>query len=113
MNEDIIGAKKAVDTYSLEDPSFDTSRQKKFLCELIEASEEENSEAFVCAIRAWNNTGSLDKVQLKLVVTAKSKYAPEEETAAAAIIQPKEVDLVSGGFEDTGKLDDVGEPDLC
>ena len=47
-------------------------------------------------MRDWNNTGTLDKVCTKLVVTIKAKYVPEEETAADAVT--KEVNLIDGGF---------------
>jgi alpha-soluble NSF attachment protein len=45
-NADLVGAKRALDKYSLEDPSWDTSRQAKFLNSLWAACEAKDNNMF-------------------------------------------------------------------
>ena len=45
-NEDEIGGRRAIDNYVLEDPSFDGSRQHKFLNSICAACEAEDPKMF-------------------------------------------------------------------
>lgn len=35
--DDMVGGKRAIQTYAIEDPSFDGSREQKFLSDLVDA----------------------------------------------------------------------------
>lgn len=91
-NEDLVGCKRALENYNMEDPSFETDRKMKFLKSLLSACEMNDSDLFAKTVGDYQKITPLDKVCTKLVVKAKMRYCPEKETAISAIT--KEVNLV-------------------
>ena len=84
-NQDLVGLKVALDKYCLEDPSFETQREKKFLSTLLAACENRDVDLFGKTVHDYQKYSPLDKVQTKLIVKAKMNYCPEKETAVSAV----------------------------
>ena len=91
-NEDLVGLKLALEKYCMEDPTFETQREKKFLSSLLAACENRDTELFAKTVQDYQKYSPLDKVQTKLLVKAKMNYCPEQETAVSAVT--KEVNFV-------------------
>lgn len=81
MNEDLQGAKNAMETYQFEDPSFETSRQYEFLRGLVDAIEAQSSENLSKVVRDNARIMSLDKANSKLLVEIKKRHCPDSDTA--------------------------------
>jgi len=99
-NEDLIGCKRALENYCLEDPTFETDRKKKFLTSLLVACEQLDADLFAKSVQDYQKITPLDKVCTKLVVKAKMRYCPEKQTAIDTIT--KEVNFVDGDESDEG-----------
>jgi hypothetical protein len=80
VNDDMPGAKKCFDNASFEDPSFDNSRQQKFLEGIMTAIEAVDNAMYSSIVGNHVNMTPFDKVNNKLVVTIKTKYCPEKKT---------------------------------
>jgi alpha-soluble NSF attachment protein len=77
-NDDGVGAKRAISTYAIEDPSFDGSREQKFLLALLETCQDGLSKPFNSLIADYNNITPMDKVKTTLIVRIKEIYIQEE-----------------------------------
>ena len=52
-NHDLIGSKRAIENYTLEDPSFENDNKRKFLSALLTACEEKDEETFTVTCRNY------------------------------------------------------------
>lgn len=80
VNNDIPGAKRAIENYSYEDPNFDTSKQKDLLDEIVNAIESEDGVFLAQCIGKYSSMWNLDRVTTKLLAETKKKYAADPET---------------------------------
>jgi len=76
-NDDLVGCKRAIDTYSIEDPSFDGSREMKFLVSIMQAVEAKDAGAYQQAVYEFNRMTPFDKVKTQLVAKIKEIYVAE------------------------------------
>lgn len=61
-NQDVVGAKKAVSNYELDDPNFDNSHHKKFVLDLIQAIEDSDNKEFLEATSKFSKMTQFDKI---------------------------------------------------
>lgn len=94
-NNDLPGAKRAIENYSYEDPNFDTSKQKDLLEEIVRAIDIGDGVELAKCIGKYSQTWQLDKVTVKLLAETKKKYAADPETVGD--VMKKELNLVDGG----------------
>ena len=105
-NEDLLGAKRSIENYSFEDPSFDTSKQKVLLDNIVNGIDTSNSDLIGESIQEYSRTWSLDKVCTKLLADVKRAFsAPEPQTVEDIIEQP--LNLVDGGDEHEGQEEEA------
>jgi len=95
-NEDMPGAKKTIEKYGFEDPSFDTSKQKILLEDIVKAIEAEKKDEVDQSIAEYSKTWTVDKVSTKLLVEIKKKYCDEPQEVIGDIMD-KSLNLVDGG----------------
>ena len=106
VNDDLQGAKNAIENYTFEDPSFETSRQYQFLTGIVAAIEEQSPDNLNGVVRDNARIMSLDKTNSKLLVEIKKLHVPDDFGSApgGGLIVPgtaEELDLVNGGFAPT------------
>jgi hypothetical protein len=53
-NEDVIGAKKAMQNYSLDDQKFENSMEQNLLAEMIETINDRNEDGYTMALSEYN-----------------------------------------------------------
>ena len=77
--DDMVGAKKAIQMNSIEDPSFDGSREMN-LCEaLIQNIEDVNRDGFNVAVSEFNSLTPLNRSQTSIIVMIKETFLPSQE----------------------------------
>jgi len=82
-NDDLVGAKRAIQTYQIEDPSFDGSREEKFLSTILKLVQEGGSaKEFNATVADFSRITPLDKVRTTLVCRVKDIYMPEQQIQA-------------------------------
>lgn len=126
MNDDLQGAKNAIENYTFEDPSFDNSRQYEFLKGIVESIETQDPERLTKVVRDNARIMSLDKANSKLLVEIKKLHCPDSNAPGPGPIAASidDLDLVNGGdtAEPSGKsnptkqeepADDGPAYDLC
>ena len=84
-NDDLLGAKNSLENYMFEDPSFEMSRQKRFLEGLVTAIENKDSDQLTAEVRENTRILSLDKVNTKLLVEIKKLHSPDDEPGPAKV----------------------------
>jgi hypothetical protein len=96
--DDLQGAKNAIENYSYEDPSFETSRHSEFLKGLCEAADEKDNDKMIACVREHTRILSLDKVSTKLIVDVKKVYTvePEDQIMPDLTKSDEPLDLVNG-----------------
>lgn len=77
-NDDAIGAKKCLDNYNDEDPSFEGSREEKLLRGLGECIDSKSIESFESLLKEYTKVCTLDKLQTKLLHKIKEKIGVME-----------------------------------
>ena len=105
VNDDLQGARNAIENYTYEDPSFETSRQCEFLRGIVDAIENQSSENLIKVVRDNARIMSLDKANSKLLVEIKKLHVPaDDDTVGGGNVggQPMpatvdDLDLVNGG----------------
>ena len=103
VNDDLQGAKNAIENYTYEDPAFETSRQCEFLKGIVEAIEQQAPEQLNKVVRDNARIMNLDKANSKLLVEIKKKHVPDQEPVdmgAGGQAMPRSIgqlDLVNGG----------------
>lgn len=104
-DDDMIGAKRAIQNYQIDDPNFDSSRENDLLMSLIEAVEAKSEEDFIKIVSGYVKITPLDKVKNQLVAKIKEIYVPDKKTQGVGKIMNKldRVDL-------TGADDFLNEP---
>jgi len=104
--DDLVGAKKAVQMNSIEDPSFDGSREADLCQTLIQCIEDGNGDAFSVAVSDFNNITPLGRSQSSILVKIKETYLPD---GAAPQAVANDLDFTGGaGFSpqpDTANTD--------
>ena len=53
-NEDVIGAKKAMQMYSLDDQKFENSMEQNLVSDMIEAINDKNEDGYTMALSEFN-----------------------------------------------------------
>ena len=98
-NDDLQGAKNAVDNYQFEDPTFENSRQFEFLCGIVVSIEDKNPDKLSKVVRDNARIMSLDKTNTKLLVTIRKLHIPDDPVEPAPTVQTdvNQLNLVDGG----------------
>ena len=104
-DDDMIGAKRAIQNYQIDDPNFDSSRENDLLMNMIEAVEAKSEEDFIKIVSGYVKITPFDKVKNQLVAKIKEIYVPDKNTKGVGKIMNKldKVDL-------TGADDFLNEP---
>lgn len=103
QNEDLQGAKNAMENYTFEDPAFDNSRQYQFLKGIVEAIETQNPDALSQCVRENARIMSLDKANSKLLVEIKKLHVPDQPNVVPDLTMGdvpqtiNDLNLVDGG----------------
>ncbi|CAD2108230.1 SNAP protein, putative [Plasmodium vinckei] len=74
---DIVNAKISIDKYSSNDPRFASSREKKFLDNIIDAITEQNIEYFEEIVHEYDRVTKLDNWKIYFLYNIKSKLNVE------------------------------------
>lgn len=74
---DIVNAKIAIDKYSSNDPRFASSRERKFLDNIIDAITEQNVEYFEEVVHEYDRVTKLDNWKIYFLYNIKSKLNVE------------------------------------
>lgn len=77
-NDDIVGAKRAIQTYQIEDPSFDGSREEKLLSDIVKLVQDKNADGFKERIQEHQKITPFDKLKLLLAVRIQELHFPED-----------------------------------
>jgi len=72
-NEDLVGAQKALENYKSWDASFSSSRECKFVEELISAVEKYDVEAFTQSVVDYDSVSKLDNWKTKILLKIKQR----------------------------------------
>ena len=62
-DDDMIGAKRALQNYQIDDPNFDSSRENDLLMAMIEAAESKSEEDFIKIVSGYVKITPFDKVK--------------------------------------------------
>jgi len=81
-NEDLVGAQKALDNYKSWDASFPSSRECKFVEEIVAAVEKYDVEAFTQAVVDYDSISKLDNWKTKVLL--KIKQALQAQSGVGA-----------------------------
>jgi len=84
--EDLVGAQKALDNYKTWDASFSSSRECKFVEEIMKAVENYDVEAFTQAVVDYDSISKLDNWKTKVLLKVKQGIAANstEDTGGLA-----------------------------
>jgi len=74
-SEDLVGAQKALENYKSWDASFESSRECKFVEEIIQAVEKYDVEAFTQSIVDYDSVSKLDNWKTKILLKVKQGIA--------------------------------------
>ncbi|CDU18791.1 alpha-soluble NSF attachment protein, putative [Plasmodium yoelii] len=74
---DIVNAKISIEKYSLNDPRFASSRERKFLDNIIDAITEQNIEYFEEVVHEYDRVTKLDNWKIYFLYNIKSKLNVE------------------------------------
>lgn len=77
-NDDMVGAKRAIQTYQIEDPSFDGSREEKLLSDFVSLIDEKNIDKFKERIQEHQRITPFDKLKLSLAVRIQDLHFPQD-----------------------------------
>ena len=96
----MVGAKRAIQNYQIDDPNFDSSRELELLLGLIEAIETKSEETFVKKVGAYVKITPFDKVKNQLAAKVKEVHVPEETKVAGVINKLNQLDFTGAGEDD-------------
>ena len=82
-SSDMIGAKKAMQNYCYEDPSFDGSREQQLIISMIECISEGNREEFQIATGDYNKITPFNKVKTSLLAKIIDVHLPPDVVKVA------------------------------
>jgi len=77
-NDDIIGAKRAIQNYSIDDPHFDSSRELELLTGLLEAIEQKSETLYIQKVGGFAKVTPMENVKNQLLSKIKEIYVPDE-----------------------------------
>ena len=77
--DDLVGAKKAIQMNSIEDPNFDGSREMELCQAMLQNIEDANRDGFNVAVSQFNSITPLGRAQTSIIVKIKETYLPEED----------------------------------
>ena len=77
--QDAVTAKRNLDAWSMEDPSFARQREAKFLGALIEAVQGGDSQAFATVCFEYDQVSQLDKLKTAILTKIKSTIDDEPD----------------------------------
>jgi len=81
--EDLVGAQKALENYKSWDASFETSRECKFVQDIMQAVEKYDVDAFTQAVVDYDSVSKLDNWKTKILLKIKqgiAKNATDDNT---------------------------------
>jgi len=79
---------------SIDDPSFDNSREMGLVTALIQAIDDANRDAFTVAVGDYNNMTPLNRAQTSIMVKIKETYLPEDDVGPSPMIEePDAIDF--------------------
>ena len=116
VNDDLQGAKNAMENYTFEDPSFENSRQFECLRGIVDAIENQSPDGLTKTVRDNARIMNFDKANSKLLVEIKKLHVPDDPYPPGPMPDVPgtihDLDLVNGGEvapENTGTPDNGGE----
>lgn len=62
-NDDVVGARRAIQNYSIDDPNFDNSREHELLEDILTAIDAKDDEIFTKKVATFNKMTPFDKVK--------------------------------------------------
>jgi len=77
-NDDMIGAKKVMQSYCYEDPSFDGSREQQLVINMIECIGEKNRDEFQISTSEYNRMTPFSKVKTSLLAKIIDIHLPPD-----------------------------------
>uniref|UniRef100_A0A7S3ILS1 Uncharacterized protein n=1 Tax=Strombidium inclinatum TaxID=197538 RepID=A0A7S3ILS1_9SPIT len=98
-NDDVVGAKKQMQMYCIEDSRFEGSREQDLIARMIACIQDKNRDDFTVAVSDYNAVTPFKKVQTSLLVKIKEQYLPED---SANLVKD------SGDIDFTGANEGVG-----
>ena len=107
-NEDVIGAKKAMQNYSLDDQKFENSMEQNLLAEMIETINDRNEDGYTMALSEYNQIKPFTQAKLSLLAAIKDHYFPEQAVGAGIDFTGAEEEAtgVTGGKEEEAKTEE-------
>lgn len=78
----MIGCKKAINGYKIDDAHFDDSRELELIVEMIGAIEARDSDLYSKKVAMYTKMTPFDKVKSQLAAKIKDIYVPEEGVGA-------------------------------
>lgn len=79
VHQDIVSSKKAIDRYKDLDVSFPSSRECKFLEQILAAVENYDKEAFTQAVVDYDSISKLDQWKTTMLLRIKNGIASAED----------------------------------
>lgn len=79
-NDDSVGAENGLNTYSNRDPSFETSRECRFVREILGALRAGDQNVFETVTSNYNKITPLDRWKTHVLIKAKSTMLRAEES---------------------------------
>lgn len=76
---DMVGAQRAVETYSSMDPSFPSSREGRLLQDILESVEQGDAEAFTNHVFEYDSVSKLDEWKTTILLKIKKDIKAAEE----------------------------------
>jgi alpha-soluble NSF attachment protein len=83
--EDLVGAQKALDNYKTWDASFASSRECKFVEEIMKAVEKYDVDAFTQAVVDYDSISPLDNWKTKVLLKVKQGIASNESETGGGL----------------------------
>lgn len=103
-SDDLVGAKRAIQAYQIEDPHFDSSRELEMLFALVDACEARSEPDFIKCVAGYVKMTPFDKVKNQLIARIKEIYCPDPSTLVAPVASKmSQIDFTGAGEEEPVK----------
>lgn len=113
-NDDMVGAKRAIQNYQIDDPNFDSSRENELLMVrtisydnyvqgMLEAIDAKSEDDFIKRVGAFIKMTPFDKVKNQLVAKIKEVHVPDQAMVAGVVNKLSKLDFTGASEEPTKK----------
>lgn len=96
----MVGVKRAIQNYQIDDPNFDSSRELDLLQGMIEAIDGRSEEAFVKKVGAYLKTAPPDRVKNQLFAKVKEVHVPDQSAVAGVVNKMSQLDFTGAGDDE-------------